>query len=40
MEGDDCFIHGCIFVIECVGYSFQNVSFFSFIGFGLVILDF
>ena len=28
------------FVIGCVSYSFQNVSFFPIIVFGLVIMDF
>ena len=46
MDGGDCFIHDCVFVmnvsIRCAIYYFQNVSFsfFSITVFGLVIVDF
>ena len=43
MEVGDCFIHGCVLLLDvstgCVSYSFQNV-FFLIIVFGLLIMDF
>ena len=41
---DDCFINRCVLLLDvsigCVSLSFQNVSFFPIIVFGVVIMDF